>query len=725
MAFDLDRTLDTFVGEMSRNIRSVADLRYDKYRSDEEYNRRKRDTLEAEERAEKRQINAEARAKDDEIDRERRRLANERVIAEKRMELDTVADRKKKAELARQEIRRVVSAFKLEIEVPKNLNSMPDDDVINFYKDKVVPLLRPIAEERVKEVNDAVMKTIKRELDAANVSYSQDKPASNEDSRASNPNAVATVIGKIPSSSKNYKLIVESLTAGATIGDVRKKLSTGNKEAAAEFDAAVNSANKDIATANNNEAALQFNLLRSADKQSMIDRVIKAKGEYVKGIKETFGPSSTLVDLSVLDRPDWIPVGETSPGSNLTGDSIGGQQQGPRRQVEIPKSDKASVLAPEVKPATSVKVFGNNPFFDLDASPVIDAVSKRLNPLHRIAGREGIIREGVEPREPYVIPKPPSKYQMDKRVSGRVLNPDEITALFGGDPSSFPEDEQRFARDSLLREGYSMGDLIEYHNDIRNAAAPESMLVKVANYLKAARHKKSGGVLVGDQYERAPMQGPSVIDQFSPLPVQSDQSFYRADGGPVQAGRPYIVGERGPEVIVPETNGVVIPNELTGIPKKKSDDQDYTEKFNYPLSPEDESAFQEWLKKNSHLKKMMSNIDLRNFWVQEIGPPFRGGQISEYSGDIGPTYFKPNHPKYDRKHSYPGPGQGQSYPRFLVPTESEIEYSKKRAAASGGKHDSELVYIEGVPYPYAQGLPHRIKRGESDTNGFWYIQDTR
>lgn len=34
----------------------------------------------------------------------------------------------------------------------------------------------------------------------------------------------------------------------------------------------------------------------------------------------------------------------------------------------------------------------------------------------------------------------------------------------------------------------------------------------------------------------------------------------RADGGPVQAGQPYVVGERGPEVVVPQQSGTVVPN---------------------------------------------------------------------------------------------------------------------------------------------------------------------
>lgn len=38
----------------------------------------------------------------------------------------------------------------------------------------------------------------------------------------------------------------------------------------------------------------------------------------------------------------------------------------------------------------------------------------------------------------------------------------------------------------------------------------------------------------------------------------------RADGGPVTANRPYIVGERGPEIVVPKMSGVVIPNHALG-----------------------------------------------------------------------------------------------------------------------------------------------------------------
>ena len=34
-----------------------------------------------------------------------------------------------------------------------------------------------------------------------------------------------------------------------------------------------------------------------------------------------------------------------------------------------------------------------------------------------------------------------------------------------------------------------------------------------------------------------------------------------AEGGPVEAGKPYLVGEKGPEVIIPKSDGNVIAND--------------------------------------------------------------------------------------------------------------------------------------------------------------------
>lgn len=40
---------------------------------------------------------------------------------------------------------------------------------------------------------------------------------------------------------------------------------------------------------------------------------------------------------------------------------------------------------------------------------------------------------------------------------------------------------------------------------------------------------------------------------------------FAADGGPVSAGRPYVVGERGPEMFVPRSSGSIYPNDAMGM----------------------------------------------------------------------------------------------------------------------------------------------------------------
>ena len=53
--------------------------------------------------------------------------------------------------------------------------------------------------------------------------------------------------------------------------------------------------------------------------------------------------------------------------------------------------------------------------------------------------------------------------------------------------------------------------------------------------------------------------GGNTYDLAFPTPIGA-----RANGGPVMSGMPYLVGERGPEIIVPQSRGQVIPNNQLG-----------------------------------------------------------------------------------------------------------------------------------------------------------------
>jgi hypothetical protein len=46
--------------------------------------------------------------------------------------------------------------------------------------------------------------------------------------------------------------------------------------------------------------------------------------------------------------------------------------------------------------------------------------------------------------------------------------------------------------------------------------------------------------------------------------VTTPAAIFRASGGPVSGGRPYVVGEEGPEMFVPSSNGSIVPNSRMG-----------------------------------------------------------------------------------------------------------------------------------------------------------------
>ena len=58
-------------------------------------------------------------------------------------------------------------------------------------------------------------------------------------------------------------------------------------------------------------------------------------------------------------------------------------------------------------------------------------------------------------------------------------------------------------------------------------------------------------------------QGAKVSDA-GPEPIAPARSQFRAMGGPVNAGMPYVVGERGPELFVPRGSGNIIANNRLG-----------------------------------------------------------------------------------------------------------------------------------------------------------------
>ncbi len=105
--------------------------------------------------------------------------------------------------------------------------------------------------------------------------------------------------------------------------------------------------------------------------------------------------------------------------------------------------------------------------------------------------------------------------------------------------------------ESLLAGNFkSIGDL--WADTLRKMVA-QAAAAQLNSYLFGDTFGQKGGSLGG-----------AVGDLFKFI---SSFGGARADGGPVSAGRAYLVGERGPELMVPGASGTVVPNRAIGGPQ--------------------------------------------------------------------------------------------------------------------------------------------------------------
>lgn len=79
------------------------------------------------------------------------------------------------------------------------------------------------------------------------------------------------------------------------------------------------------------------------------------------------------------------------------------------------------------------------------------------------------------------------------------------------------------------------------------------------------------------------------------------------------------------------------------------DPNNFSERYNTKLSPEEESRFQEWAQKNNRTGDVY-DYDLRGAW-QELQ---RGDMTEDARGHLGDKYKKPNHPTFSDQSKYNG-----------------------------------------------------------------------
>ncbi len=95
--------------------------------------------------------------------------------------------------------------------------------------------------------------------------------------------------------------------------------------------------------------------------------------------------------------------------------------------------------------------------------------------------------------------------------------------------------------------------------------AVEDISIKVqqkVDAMKAEADKSGKKIVVGKRLKKKIIQEMIDSGEINTKRVFFDKTLEtKAEGGPVQAGKPYIVGEKGPEVIIPKSDGNVIAND--------------------------------------------------------------------------------------------------------------------------------------------------------------------
>jgi len=100
----------------------------------------------------------------------------------------------------------------------------------------------------------------------------------------------------------------------------------------------------------------------------------------------------------------------------------------------------------------------------------------------------------------------------------------------------------------------------DFLNTIANALL-QTAAQMIATYTAIGIARTFAGVPAARGLEAATPEGNAAfLDRVFSL----DLAGPRADGGPVSAGRPYIVGERGPELFMPRSSGSIYPNDALG-----------------------------------------------------------------------------------------------------------------------------------------------------------------
>lgn len=132
-------------------------------------------------------------------------------------------------------------------------------------------------------------------------------------------------------------------------------------------------------------------------------------------------------------------------------------------------------------------------------------------------------------------------------------------------PGGAPASPEQLAQLDNLLEPAQFAALREKGRQAAAAQTPESIFTPTEGVIGDLGNTNAGrSAFVNNPRDAAEQQQAFERAGSSGLTPEQEERYgipSRAMGGPVRAGQPYLVGEQGPEVVVPAEQGTVLPNE--------------------------------------------------------------------------------------------------------------------------------------------------------------------
>lgn len=159
--------------------------------------------------------------------------------------------------------------------------------------------------------------------------------------------------------------------------------------------------------------------------------------------------------------------------------------------------------------------------------------------------------------------------------------------LVGGDWTGFDAIDAQVAAIRQLRDAVRDPELVQWMDSLirQLQTAGTSAQAMAAYFAEVGRV-----VAATSQVTRRSVPAVAVGDR----PAGRGQVQARAAGGPVTAGRPYLVGELGPELFVPRMSGMIVPHSQTGRTVTTAREVVVTQHFHERVDPVQVAAAIAW-----------------------------------------------------------------------------------------------------------------------------------